>query len=153
MLSKNTVKKLGLLADSMGSTMSPLDAAITNQQKMLKSMASYKSTKAFPSLKGMSDSDCGLYYNWVSNITKQGFSFSNILFPGYGFLSTLQQDAMINAGINTIANEMTREWGCLESLEDDDDKEKVTDLEKEFERLNVKDVFREAARKSALFVA
>lgn len=71
-------------------------------------------------------------------------------FVGYGFLSYLAQDAMISRGVRTLADEMTREWGELNSSEQSDKKQEQ-DIEAELKRISAQKVFKEAATATGFF--
>lgn len=79
------------------------------------------------------DSACSLAY---SNFQDLQF-YSNFL--GYPYLSSLSQSSDYRMVAETTAQEMTRAWGQIVG---GDDPEKIKALEDEFERLNVRELFR-----------
>lgn len=72
-------------------------------------------------------------------------------FPGYPFLQYMSQNALISAGVETTADEMTREFakivynGKASDVDDVDDSEKVQDLEADMKSFDVRAVFCRAA--------
>ena len=78
----------------------------------------------------------------LSSIFAEGLEF-----PGYPFLSALAQRPEYRAMVEITATQMTRKWIQFRSTDSEDEKkaEKIADLEKELERLQVRDCFREAA--------
>lgn len=72
-------------------------------------------------------------------------------FIGYPALSNLAQNGLISAGVETVADEMTRKWLELQSIGDDDDLEKMSEIEKELERVKARQVFNDAAMKTGYF--
>lgn len=73
-----------------------------------------------------------------------GLGAGTTSFLGYAFLSTLQQNGLIRAGIETVADEMTRKWVEVKGAQGQDDN-KVKSLMQEMERLELQRVFNEAA--------
>lgn len=74
------------------------------------------------------------------------------VFVGYGVLSGLVQNGLIRAGVEMRADEMTRKWGKLVSIgeddneiQDDEQDEKIKALEKAMKRFKIKDVFNKAS--------
>ena len=82
-------------------------------------------------------------------------------FMGYGFLSYLSQDAIMQRGVKTLSDEMTRAWGELISKKRDDPQTDIDEREdgnnsikiitEQLQKLNVKDVFREASTLTGFF--
>lgn len=77
-------------------------------------------------------------------------------FVGYPMLSNISQEALIRAGVETIADEMTRK--LVEWTYDDDDGEKdnkkeklITDMETQCAKYKVVDIFNDALCKDGLF--
>ena len=68
-------------------------------------------------------------------------------FLGYAALQSLTQNGLIRACIETVADDMTREWIELRNDTDDktEDSETVTQLDKEMDKYHLQDVFHEAA--------
>lgn len=74
------------------------------------------------------------------------------VFVGYGVLSGLVQNGLIRAGVEMRSNEMTRKWGKLVSIGEDDNEidndeqnDKIKALEKAMKRFKVKDMLNKAA--------
>lgn len=75
-------------------------------------------------------------------------------FVGYGMLSNVSQEALIRAGVETIADETTRKF--ITFVYDDDngksDKEKlINDMETQASKYKLKEIFNEAMLKDGLF--
>lgn len=76
-------------------------------------------------------------------------SFSNFL--GYSFLEQISQNALISSGVETIADEMTRNFckvvytGTEKEGEDPQTEEKVKQLEVDIKKFKIKELFRSAA--------
>jgi phage-related protein (TIGR01555 family) len=67
------------------------------------------------------------------------------VFLGYAEYSLLAQNGILNAICDTPATEMTSKWVEFVSVNDGDKSDKIKQLQDEFERLNVKDLFKRAA--------
>lgn len=73
-------------------------------------------------------------------------------FLGYGILTGLTQNGLIRAGVEMIANEMTREWIEVKRANSDGDTantdnaagDRIAVIEREMRRLNVREVFKKA---------
>ena len=78
-------------------------------------------------------------------------------FMGFAALSYLAQDPLINRGVSTLSDEMTREWGelsCKDDIttaENESKSEAVKIINEALNGLNAKEVFRQAARKTGFF--
>ena len=73
-------------------------------------------------------------------------------FIGYPKLAELAQIAEYRAVAETTAKEMTREWIELKSIGDDEDNSKqIQEIETHFEKLNVRQIFRQAIETEHLF--
>lgn len=78
-------------------------------------------------------------------------------FMGFSALSYLAQDPLINRGVSTLSDEMTREWGelsCKDDLTTEENESKsdaVKVINEALNGLNAKEVFRQAARKTGFF--
>lgn len=87
-------------------------------------------------------------YSLISHAynTGQGYG-AGTMFLGYAFLSTLQQNGLIRACVETTADDMARNWiKFVKSGEDDPDaSEKLKKIEKAFKDLCIQDTFRLAA--------
>lgn len=66
-------------------------------------------------------------------------------FMGYGALQGLAQNGLIRACIETVADDMVREWIELKSSNDSVEPEQIARLERAMRNFNVRDVFHEAA--------
>lgn len=74
------------------------------------------------------------------------------VFAGYGVLAGLTQNGLIRAGVEMRANEMTRKWGELKSvgednnaIDDDEQNDKIKKLEKALRKYKIKDIFNKAS--------
>lgn len=72
-------------------------------------------------------------------------------FPGYPYLAQLAMQPEYRKMVGTLAEEMTRKWISLRSVGDDDKTERMQAIEAELERLNVRQVFRQAAEHDGYF--
>ena len=77
-------------------------------------------------------------------------------FLGYSALQSIAQTGLIRACIETVADDMTREWIELHQNGGDGDEdealdEKIKRIEEEFERLNLRDVFHDAASMTGFY--
>lgn len=89
--------------------------------------------------------------NWAAGVLN-GVASEGLLFLGYPYLSELAQRPEYRVMSETIATEMTREWIEIKSKSHEDSKtEKIKELEAEFERLNVRDCFKELAIQDGFF--
>lgn len=75
-------------------------------------------------------------------------------FLGYAFLSNLTQNGLIRAGVETVADDMTRRWVEIkrggESSTDDED-ETIIRLTAAMERFGLRDIFNDAFKKIGYF--
>ena len=68
------------------------------------------------------------------------------MFAGYGLLSSISQEALVRAGVETIADEMTRKFVKFRYDVDDgreDHEKELSELEEEAEKYKVKERFNE----------
>jgi phage-related protein (TIGR01555 family) len=68
-------------------------------------------------------------------------AFEGVTFLGYPYLAELAQRAEYRVIVETIATEMTRKWIKIQAKGDKDKSRKISQLEEEFERLKVRDMF------------
>jgi len=76
------------------------------------------------------------------------------MFVGYGMLSGISQEALIRAGVETIADEMTRKFVKFRYDVDDgknDHEQEISDLEEQAAKYKIKDIFNDAAQKDGYF--
>ena len=76
------------------------------------------------------------------------------MFAGYGLLSSISQEALVRAGVETIADEMTRKFVKFRYDVDDgreDHEKELSELEEESEKYKIKERFNEAAQKDGYF--
>ncbi|MBB3743895.1 hypothetical protein FHX10_003394 [Rhizobium sp. BK591] len=90
---------------------------------------------------------------WANQFAIDGFWTEGITFLGYAYLSELAQRPEYRVISETIATEMTREWiEFFSTASDDDDKEeRIKELEEDFKRLCVSDMFARAAQQDGFF--
>lgn len=74
-----------------------------------------------------------------------------LAFLGYPALAQLAQRPEYRKISETIATEMTRKWIVIQASGDEDKTDKVTKITEAFKRLNVQEVFREAALQDGFF--
>lgn len=79
-------------------------------------------------------------------------------FPGYAFLSGLTQNALIRAGVETVADEMTREWITLKRVgtadktqPSDGSPDALEILRGEMDQFGLRDIFHQAAEMCGYF--
>lgn len=65
-------------------------------------------------------------------------------FLGYALLSSIAQDPLIRAGIETIADDMTRKFIDLTSQGEEDLSAKISELESDLQRFRIKSLFNRA---------
>ena len=82
----------------------------------------------------------------LSSTMSEGLSFM-----GYPYLSELTQRPEYRRPSEILANEMTRKWIRFQATGDTDKSDKLAAIEAEFKRLNVQDVFRQAAEHDGFF--
>ena len=105
-----------------------------------------------PEGKGLAmDSAIGGVQSWANGFALNGFFTEGITFLGYAYLSELAQRPEYRVIAETIASEMTRKWIRFTSNEGEDKSEKIKQLEAEFKRLNVRDLFCRAAEQDGFF--
>lgn len=97
------------------------------------------------------DSAIGGVQTWANGFALNGFFTEGITFLGYAYLSELAQRPEYRVIAETIASEMTRKWIRFTSNEGDDKSTKIKELEAEFKRLNVRDLFCRAAEQDGFF--
>lgn len=92
--------------------------------------------------------------NVLSGFRDELYSCGTPMFAGYGLLSSISQEALIRAGVDTIADEMTRKFVKFRYDVDDgreDHEKELSELEQEAEKYKIKDRFNEAAQKDGYF--
>lgn len=77
--------------------------------------------------------------------------FFNTGFIGYPRLAELAQISEYRSVTETTASEMTRQWIEIKSIGDDDNSEKIKQIEECYEKLNIRDVFRKAIESDGFF--
>ncbi|MDR3049438.1 MAG: DUF1073 domain-containing protein [Elusimicrobiota bacterium] len=77
--------------------------------------------------------------------------FVHSQFMGYPFLSSLSQDTMIQSGITTLSDELTRKWGKVVSTSKDSDDANIEIVNKKLEKIRTKFAFRQAANHTGFF--
>ncbi|WP_027162346.1 DUF1073 domain-containing protein [Mesorhizobium sp. WSM1293] len=105
-----------------------------------------------PEGKGLAmDSAIGGVQTWANGFAQNGYLTEGITFLGYAYLSELAQRPEYRVIAETIASEMTRKWVRFTANDGDDKTEKIKELEAEFKRLNVRDLFCRAAEQDGFF--
>ena len=74
-----------------------------------------------------------------------------VAFMGYPRLAEMGQRAEYRHIVSTLAEEATREWIEFRSKGEDDKKDRIDELEAEFERLRVREVFRHMSELDSMF--
>lgn len=76
------------------------------------------------------------------------------MFVGYAMLSNISQEALIRAGVETVATEMTRkfiQWTYDDDYGEEDKEKAIADLEEESRKFKLKEIFNQAAVKDGYF--
>lgn len=91
--------------------------------------------------------------NVLSGFRSELLSCGTPLFVGYPVLANVSQEALIRAGVETIADEMTRKNIKVVYNDDttEDCEKEINDLEKELERFKIKGLLNDAAQKDGYF--
>lgn len=88
-------------------------------------------------------------YSWANaNFYDYALDFS---FKGFPVLAQMATRPEIRKIVSIIAEEMTRKWIEFVAVGDNDLSEKIIQIEKEFERLKVRDAFRKMAENDGFF--
>lgn len=88
-------------------------------------------------------------YAWIN---AQQYNYSmDFSFKGYPILAQMATRPEIRKIVTIIAEEMTRKWIEFVAVGDVDVSEKITQIEKEFERLKVREAFRKMAEHDGYF--
>jgi len=90
--------------------------------------------------------------SWASQAIIGSFFTEGVTFLGYAYLSELAQRPEYRIISETIATEMTRKWISFTSKDTEDDKtDRIKELEAEFERLHVRNMFARATQQDGFF--
>lgn len=91
--------------------------------------------------------------NVLSGFRNELLSCGTPLFVGYPVLANVSQEALIRAGVETIADEMTRKNIKVVYNDDttEDCEKEINELEKELERFKIKGLLNDAAQKDGYF--
>lgn len=87
------------------------------------------------------DSQISAVYKFGAEV---GYGWDGYGFMGYALLAELAQIPEYRRPSEILANEMTRKWGKVISVNKEDKTEKLKDIEDEFDRLGVQESFRRA---------
>lgn len=130
------------------------DALLHVLASPLEQLHGYKPAKqiGFPALPFKADrpkmamDDAGGYpYGGYLNVnTVAGQAAFGLFFPGYPYLAELAQRSEFRQPVATTAKEMTRKWIVFKSKGLGDKSAKIRELEDEFTRLKIRNVFRRA---------
>ena len=113
-----------------------------------KNLYSVKAISNKAARQGVMDS----YDNYFNNMEGLITSLSQSRFLGYAFLSYLAQDAFIRRGVNTRADEMTREWGEIVSEnKEETNEEKIKLITEDLKKLKAQDNFKTAGQQTGFF--
>lgn len=85
-------------------------------------------------------------YDLISHSSCMGADFgpAGQGFLGYAYLAMLTQNGLIRAGVQTVADEMTRKWAEIKGADTGDD-DRIKQLTQDMERFNAQAVFNTAA--------
>lgn len=90
-------------------------------------------------------------YEWAASVSVESAIAEGQAFLGYPLLSELAQRPEYRRISETIAGEMTSKWIKFVAKGEEDKSERIAKIEEEFERLSVRDVFREVAEQDGFF--
>lgn len=90
-------------------------------------------------------------YDWAASVSVESAVAEGQAFLGYPLLAELAQRPEYRRISETIAGEMTSKWIKIVAKGEEDKSDWISKIEEEFERLKVKDVFREAAEQDGFF--
>ncbi len=90
--------------------------------------------------------DASVAFSGGNGIYSEGLTFF-----GYPLLAEMAQRVEYRKPSEIIAKEMCREWIKFSSISEEDESEKIAQIEAEFERLNVREIFRTACEKDGQF--
>ena len=96
------------------------------------------------------DSACTYAWNLLSHSMELGQMPTTASFMGYPALQDIAQNGLIRACIETVADDMTRDFGKIKS-EEPDKAEIVTAMNNALEQFHVQDVLHEVAEKVGYF--
>ena len=88
--------------------------------------------------------------NVLSGFQSELYNAGTPMFAGYGLLSSISQEALIRAGVETIADEMTRKFVTFRYDVDDgreNHEQEISALEEEAAKFKLKEIFNDAAQK------
>ena len=92
--------------------------------------------------------------NVLSGFQSELYNAGTPMFAGYGLLSSISQEALIRAGVETIADEMTRKFVTFRYDVDDgreNHEQEISALEEEAAKFKLKEIFNDAAQKDGYF--
>lgn len=88
---------------------------------------------------------------WAAQSTIASAFSEGLMFMGYPYLAQLTQRPEYRRAAEIIATEMTRKWIKLQVRGEENKDEKISKLEAELERLNVRDKFKRVAEQDGFF--
>lgn len=97
------------------------------------------------------DDAIGGAQSWANGFALNGFVTEGITFLGYAYLAELAQRPEYRVISETLATEMTRKWIKFTSSDDDDKASRIAELEAEFKRLKVRNLFCRGAEQDGFF--
>lgn len=103
-----------------------------------------------PGTKLAMDSQVSGAQSWA-NTALASIWTEGVTFLGYAFLSELAQRPEYRVISETIASEMTRKWIRFTAKDDEDKADRIKELEAEFKRLNIRELFARATQQDGFF--
>ncbi len=132
--------------------------ALSKSQAETKDLRKYFS--ALPAVKAVPKAQRGALldsFNTYYAAQRSAIISATSNFVGYSYLSFLANDPLINRGVSVIADEMVREWGYLTCRDDittevnESKSAAIKVVNEDLERLNAKEIFRQAGRTTGFF--
>lgn len=97
------------------------------------------------------DADLPALSSWAVAGYQQYAASEGTAFLGYPYLASLAQRAEYRKIVEVIATEMTRKWVRFTAEGEEDKSDRIKAVEKAFDRLKIKDVFRVAVEQDGFF--
>lgn len=89
--------------------------------------------------------------SWAVAGYQQYAASEGVTFLGYPYLASLAQRAEYRKIVDVIATEMTRKWVRFVAEGEDDKTDRIKEIEAAFDRLKIRDAFRQAVEQDGFF--
>lgn len=97
------------------------------------------------------DADLAEVSNWAAVNYQQFAASEGVTFLGYPYLASLAQRAEYRKIVDVIATECTRKWVRFIAEGEEDKSDRIKAIEAAFDRLKVRDAFRQAVEQDGFF--